>query len=569
VTSPEREEHDPAGRVELGAQLAEAVETLRAIRAGEVDALVVADGSPGEQVFTLSSADRPYRMFVENMRDGAATVSETGIVLYANQSLADLLSRPRSHIIGAPLTSLVVEGHHAALAAQSGLAGTGDKTEIELIGRDGHPIPVRVGASNLDVDSERLVCLTFADLTQLKRDQQQLTRAHDSQRRLAEIVESSDDAILSKTLDGTITSWNGGAERLFGYRSEEAVGRPVSMLVPPELAGEVPAFLERVRGGESIERYETKRRTKDGSTIDVSLTISPVRDPDGTVTGASAIARDVSERKLVERERESAREEAERANRAKSEFLSRMSHELRTPLNAVLGFAQLLEMDDLDESHSDSVEHILSAGRHLLGLIDEVLDISRIESETMSLSIESVDVGAITDEVLTLLKPMAAKRDIELRIELREASGPHVCADVQRLKQVLLNLLSNAIKYNRAGGRVTVSFEEGAGERLRILVSDTGPGIPADMIERLFAPFDRLGAERTQVEGTGLGLALSKRLMEAMGASLGVDSEPGRGTTFCVELALEDSKEEQERPARVAPAAGTNGSNPGHRSLLR
>ncbi|MEA2390532.1 MAG: hypothetical protein QOK31_641 [Solirubrobacteraceae bacterium] len=160
-------------------QLAEAVETLRAIRAGEVDALVVPDGSPGEQVFTLSSADRPYRMFVETMRDGAATVSDAGVVLYANQRLADLLSRPLSSIIGAPLTSLVVDGHHAALAAQNGHAETADTIKIELIGADRRPIPVRVGASTVEVESERLVCLTFADLTQLNRDQGELTRAHE------------------------------------------------------------------------------------------------------------------------------------------------------------------------------------------------------------------------------------------------------------------------------------------------------------------------------------------------------------------------------------------------------
>ena len=171
------EGHPVSELAEARAQLDEALETLRAIRAGEVDALVVADGSPGEQVFTLSGADRPYRMFVENMRDGAATVSESGIVLYANRRMAALLSRPLSSIIGMPLTSLVVESHHAALAAQNGLAGTGSTIEIELIGPSGQALPVRVGAWTLDVDSERLVCLTFADLTQARREQEQLTRA--------------------------------------------------------------------------------------------------------------------------------------------------------------------------------------------------------------------------------------------------------------------------------------------------------------------------------------------------------------------------------------------------------
>ncbi len=176
MTSPEHHEESAASPVDLGAQLAEAVETLRAIRAGEVDALIVPDGAPGEQVFTLESADRPYRMFVESMRDGAATVSDSGVVLYANRRFAELLCQPLSRIVGAPLISLVGESDHAALAAQIGLE-TGGTIEIELIGSDNQLLPVRVGSWTVEVDLEQLVCLTFADLTESRREQEQLTRA--------------------------------------------------------------------------------------------------------------------------------------------------------------------------------------------------------------------------------------------------------------------------------------------------------------------------------------------------------------------------------------------------------
>jgi signal transduction histidine kinase len=225
------------------------------------------------------------------------------------------------------------------------------------------------------------------------------------------------------------------------------------------------------------------------------------------------------------------------ASRAKSEFLSRMSHELRTPLNAILGFAQLLEMDHLTSEQHESVDQILKAGRHLLDLINEVLDIARIEAGRLAVSIESVSVKEVIQEGLDLVAPLAVARDIKLRVEAAGLSDRFIFVDRQRLKQVLLNLLSNAVKYNRPGGSVTLSSEDAPQGRLRIKVSDTGPGISQEKMNRLFAPFDRLGAEQTEIEGTGLGLLLCKRLVEAMGGTLGVESTEGKGSTFWVEFA--------------------------------
>ncbi|HEX4835266.1 MAG TPA: ATP-binding protein, partial [bacterium] len=223
------------------------------------------------------------------------------------------------------------------------------------------------------------------------------------------------------------------------------------------------------------------------------------------------------------------------ASRAKSEFLSRMSHELRTPLNAILGFAQLLEMEHPEQR--ESLDHILKAGRHLLDLVNEVLDIAHIETGRLAISPETVSVKEVAQEGLDLVVPLAAARDIQMRVEAAGISDRFIFVDRQRLKQVLLNLLSNAVKYNRPGGSVTLSYAEVQGGRLRINVSDTGSGIPPDRLGQLFTPFERLGAEQTGVEGTGLGLALSKRLVEAMRGTLGVDSTVGRGSTFWVEFA--------------------------------
>jgi two-component system sensor histidine kinase/response regulator len=237
------------------------------------------------------------------------------------------------------------------------------------------------------------------------------------------------------------------------------------------------------------------------------------------------------------RELEHARADADRANHAKSEFLSHMSHELRTPLNAILGFAQLLELDDLRPDHRESTQRILQAGRHLLELINELLDIARIEEGRLALTLEPVVLAEVVREAVELVIPLADGRGIVLETEGFGWSG-HVLTDRQRLTQVLLNLLSNAIKYNRDGGTVTVSCIPESDDQVTVRVRDTGLGIPHAMMDRLFEPFERLGAEQTAIQGTGLGLALSKRLVELMGGSITADSTPGQGTAFQVTLGI-------------------------------
>jgi signal transduction histidine kinase/CheY-like chemotaxis protein len=244
----------------------------------------------------------------------------------------------------------------------------------------------------------------------------------------------------------------------------------------------------------------------------------------------------LAEQERLEEGQRRAREAAEEANRSKSEFLSRMSHELRTPLNAVLGFAQLLEVEELGDANHDSVRQIIRGGRHLLDLINEVLDITRIETGAFQLSPEPVLVSEALADVTALTGPLASQAGVHLVSGSSSRCNVHVLADRQRLNQILLNLISNAIKYNRPGGTVSVTCEPGDGATLRIGVHDTGPGIRPEHIDLLFTPFERLGAEQTTVEGTGIGLALSRRLAEAMGGTLDVDTTPGQGSTFWLTL---------------------------------
>ncbi|HEV3462747.1 MAG TPA: ATP-binding protein, partial [Actinomycetota bacterium] len=267
--------------------------------------------------------------------------------------------------------------------------------------------------------------------------------------------------------------------------------------------------------------------------------------------------RDVTERKRAERALREAKAEADRANQAKSEYLSRMSHELRPPLNAILGFAQLLELEDLTDEQRENLHFILNAARHLLALINEVLDIAAIEAGRLPLSLEPVAVADVVAETVSLIRPLADQHQVLLTTP-PVSCQVHVLGDRQRLKQILLNLLSNAVKYNRQGGRVELECGPAGTDAMRIQVVDTGPGIAREAMDQLFVPFERLGSEDTGVEGAGLGLPLSRRLAEAMGGTLEVATTQGQGSTFWVELPqaegpVERAERQQELDSAAAP----------------
>ena len=368
-----------------------------------------------------------------------------------------------------------------------------------------------------------------------------------------ELFESAPVAYHEVDAAGVLCRVNQTECHMLGYRPEEMIGHPVWEFVAADQQEDCrQAVRRKIAGEEPLASSECDFVRRDGGYLILEIYEGLIRNASGQVTGMRAVLLDVTDRRLAEQllanevtERERltvalrrSKEEAEKANRAKSEFLSRMSHELRTPLNAILGFAQLLEMTPLDRDKKEAVGQILKAGQHLLGLINEVLEIAKIEAGRLSLSPEAVRVSSAVQETLDLLTPMAARRQILVRDEVARDRQRHVLADQQRLKQVLLNLTSNAIKYNCEGGTVTISAEEVDGNRLRIRVRDTGPGIKTLDQTKLFTPFERLGAEQTGVEGTGLGLALSKRLLEMMGGSIGVENNQDRGATFWMDLPL-------------------------------
>ncbi|MDU0457209.1 MAG: PAS domain-containing sensor histidine kinase [Geobacteraceae bacterium] len=377
------------------------------------------------------------------------------------------------------------------------------------------------------------------DITELKQAHEQLEQELG---RTQALLEALGEGVLGVDHSGTCTFINPAALAMLGYEQEQVLGKDSRQLFRctidlnsrmPE--GECPV-INTLKDGICRKSDDIYIFRIDGTPLPVSLSVSPIgtRDADW---GAVAVFHDLTRRKAMEAGLIAARDEAQSANRAKSRFLSNMTHELRTPLNAIIGFGQLLEVDpSLNPDQYDSVMEITNAGRHLLELVNEVLDLSRIESGCPSLNLAPVFLDELVHECLSLTQPLAASRGICFMVPT--GSGCMLQADRIRLKQALVNLLSNAVKYNSQNGQVRLEYELYGDNHIRIHVIDTGAGIAVELQSELFQPFHRLGQELGEVEGTGIGLAITKKLIEAMGGTVGVFSKPGEGSDFWLELPL-------------------------------
>jgi PAS domain S-box-containing protein len=451
----------------------------------------------------------------------------------------------------------------------------------ELIGTLNISSDVRDGLFGEDLAAAREVAdlLTVALVQSDLRDELR-SRASDLEKRVSErtatlarsearfrsLIDDAPDPILVVGPTGTIALANYRAESIFGYDAQELIGVPLAALIPEQARSrqstDPPRFFDSPAVQPLGSVTDMRGRRKDGTEFPADISLSFTPEHAGEQPLGIAFVRDVTRRVRMQEDLVAAKEEAERASRAKDRFLSQMSHELRTPLNSVIGFAQLLELEVADERQAEDARRILKGGRHLLSLIDEILEISRISAKQLELSIEPVSIGAVVNDAVDVVHSLAADRGISILVE--DPNGLYVLADRLRLTQVLLNLLSNAVKYNRERGEIRISCFKDV-DRLKISVADTGLGIPPERQHLLFTPFERLGAEASGVQGTGLGLALTKSLIDAMGGSITADSVPGEGSVFSIDLALteppmarhEREAIREETPERAATTAGT------------
>jgi PAS domain S-box-containing protein len=508
----------------------------------------------------MRDSEARYRLLAENATDMIAGHELDGTINYVSSAGETLTGWRPDEIVGKDAYELIhPDDHEHVRAAHERLLHRLQPVRYvyRLRRKDGTWTWVESNTRVVRDQRSRPTGLQSAtrDITATKQAVEALEAAREHFRR------AFDDAPIGMsiaTLDGRIERVNAAFCELVGFSEQELIGtQALELIDPDDRGGELDAVEELLDGARTTFVIEKRHRHKEGRPVWARVTTSIMREGPDDEPRLLSHVEDVSLRRLAAEELLRAREEAERANRAKSEFLSRMSHELRTPLNAVLGFAQLLQAEDIEPSQRESVTRILRGGYHLLSLVNDVLDMSAIEAGQLPIATEPVAVTALVRETLELMRPLADGRSIRLHCELPETEVA-VQSNEQRLKQVLLNLLSNALKYSPMETDVTVKVEQIDDTVARLHVSDSGQGIPADKVEQAFRPFERLD-QRREVEGTGLGLPLSLNLVNAMGGTLTVDSSVA-GSTFTVELPLASGAWEPpaavDVPADDGPAAG-------------
>ena len=452
----------------------------------------------------------------------------------------------RAKALSIELATPITPGFEALVFKAS--RGIEDIYGLTYIRKDGSRLPAVVSVTALR-NAEGVIIgylLIGTDNTvgkQAEADQKQLDqRLRDQQFYTRSLIESNIDALMTTNPAGIITDVNKQMEALTGCTRDELIGAPFkNYFTDPERA---ETAIKQVLSEKKVTDYELTARARDGKETVVSYNATTFYDRDRKLQGVFAAARDVTERKRWDQvlqeqnvELESAKSTAEKANLAKSDFLSSMSHELRTPLNAILGFAQLMASDVPPPSigQKESIDQILRAGWYLLGLINEILDLALIESGKLSMSLEPLSLTEVMLECQTMMEPQAQQRGIHLTFPQLD-NPSFVMGDRIRIKQIMVNLLSNAIKYNCDNGTVEVTCVESTPDRIRVSVRDTGAGLPPEKVAQLFQPFNRLGQEAGGVEGTGIGLVMTKRLIELMGGVIGAESAVGTGSVFWIEL---------------------------------
>ena len=532
---------DDSGQVASIVHLANDVTERRRLEAAERDQLFLAA--------IISSAD-----------DAIISKDLNGIVTTWNKAAQRLFGYTADEMVGRPIATLIPADHPDEEPQILERIRRGERIEHYETRRrrkDGRIIDVSITISPI---RDRLGRVTGAskiarDITERKRWQ----KAEVAESFLGALVESAEDAIIGKNLNGIVTSWNPAAEKLFGYTAAEIIGKPMTILFPDDHADEETQILGRIRNGERIEHYQTARRRKDGKLIDVAQTISPIRDSLGRIVGVSNITRDVTEQKRGERrerdalrQAQEARRQAEESSRAKDDFLATISHELRTPMTAIMGWSRMMMGGQLTpDVMKRAIETIDRNAQAQAQLIEDLLDISRIVSGRLRIEFKPVDLAAVVTGAVESIRPAAEAKRIRIQTVLSSGAGP-ILGDAQRLQQVVWNLLSNSVRFTPKDGFIQLQLQR-IESQVELRLTDTGIGIKADFIPHLFERFTQADTSITRSRGgLGMGLAIVKSLVEVHGGVVSAFSEgEGKGATFVIKLPVSAVRtEERHSPAQ-------------------
>lgn len=518
---------------------------------------------------SLRASEERQQLIFENIAEAIIVLNVNGLISSFNNSAERLFGYKRDEVINKNISILMPEPYSSKhddyidRYIQTGvprLIGKGSR-EVVAMHKQGQLLPVELLLAETGSDDNREFIGVVRDLAERKRVEGELIGQRDF---TDAILEIAGNVIVVLDQDGRFVRFNRAAETLTGFSREEILGQHIwDWLIPEDQLAEVKNVFESLKQGnvKISARYENDWLTRDGKRVTLDWHNTIMRMEQGNVTHIVALGYDLTERKLAEqqlsqlneslearvetrtKELNHAKVHAEAASQAKSRFLTSMSHELRTPLNAILGFSELLTMKpDLDIDIKSSAEKINQAGKHLLELINQVLDLTQIESGKMELDIKPSGLYDILKECHLLVAPLAKQRNIKLKLH-QCCCNSNASVDRTRLKQIILNLLSNAVKYNREGGEIHMNCDKANDHRLRISVRDTGHGIEQSRINELFEPFNRLGKEAGEIEGSGIGLVITQELVEKMGGTLGIKSVINEGSTFWIDIPM--SSDEQ------------------------
>jgi PAS domain S-box-containing protein len=474
---------------------------------------------------------------VDSSDDAIVSKDLDGTIRSWNRAAEELFGYRASEVVGKSIRLIVPadrQGEEDEVLRRVRQGEGLDHFETVRLRKDGSSIPISLTVSPVRSETGEII-----GASKIARDLSRSQRVQRDAQRLAAIVDSSDDAIVSKDLNSIVTSWNAAAEHMFGFSADEMVGKSIRLLIPDDRQQEEDEVLFRIRRGERVEHYETVRRRKDGSLFPVSLTVSPIRTDDGTVIGASKIARDISDRKRADEERQRLLTITRNAARMKDEFLATLSHELRTPLNAIVGYLRMMQAGLLTgEKQSRAVDIVTRNATSLTQIVEDVLDVSRIISGKLRLDVQAVELHTIVQDSVETIRPAADAKGIRVDL-IADPRTPRVSGDPERFRQILWNLCSNAVKFTERGGRVQIRLER-VNSHVEISVADTGIGIPVAFLPYVFDRFSQADAGIDRARGgLGLGLAICRHLVELQGGRIFVDSDgPGKGSTFRIELPI-------------------------------